>query len=44
MVRAGNALDTAVTKAYDDGAVSPYELGGDTSTEAFTNAVVERIE
>jgi 3-isopropylmalate dehydrogenase len=44
IIRAAAALDTAVTKAYDDGAVHPFELGGDTGSEEFTNAVLERIE
>lgn len=43
LVRAARALDEAVTQAYTDAAVLPYELGGSTGTEAFTAAVVERI-
>lgn len=43
MVQAGRALDDAVNQAYADGAVSPFEFGGQTGTSYFTKAVVERI-
>ncbi|MGF1650409.1 MAG: isocitrate/isopropylmalate dehydrogenase family protein [Hyphomicrobiaceae bacterium] len=43
MLRAGSALDAAVTRAYADGAVSPCEFGGTTGTRQFTNAVLERL-
>lgn len=44
LMRAGAALDTAIMRAYSDGAVTPNEFGGDTGTEAFTDAVIRRIE
>lgn len=43
LVEAGIALDQAVTRAYADGVVNPFELGGDTGTQSFTDAVVERL-
>ncbi|MEO1264681.1 MAG: isocitrate/isopropylmalate family dehydrogenase, partial [Pseudomonadota bacterium] len=43
MQQAGEALDAAVTAAYADDAVHPYEFGGDTGTEAFADAVIARI-
>ncbi|MEM9027971.1 MAG: isocitrate/isopropylmalate family dehydrogenase [Pseudomonadota bacterium] len=43
LTRAGAALDSAVYRAFADGAVRPYEFGGDTGTDRFTDAVIERI-
>ena len=43
MTRAAESLDNAVTKAYADAAVLPFELGGTTGTKAFTDAVLDRI-
>jgi 3-isopropylmalate dehydrogenase len=44
MVQASRALEAAVTKAYADKAVLPFEFGGHTGTADFTQAVVERID
>lgn len=43
VAQAGLSLHNAVTQAYADAAVLPFELGGNTETEAFTKAIVERL-
>ncbi|MGF1475457.1 MAG: isocitrate/isopropylmalate dehydrogenase family protein [Geminicoccaceae bacterium] len=42
-LEAATALEKAIMDAYADGAVQPFEFGGQTGTEVFTEAVIARL-
>jgi 3-isopropylmalate dehydrogenase len=44
LLAGASALDRAVGRAFSDGAVRPYEHGGNSGTTAITNAVLARME